>query len=49
MNTLGDNDEEEAEKQIAAREPKLQRGAAQGRRADKEPSRSSPSTSSLLA
>jgi len=32
MSTLGDNDEDEAEEQIAAREPKLQRGAAQGRR-----------------
>src|SRR6476619_6865759 len=32
MATLGGNDEEEAEKQIAAREPKVQRGAALGRR-----------------
>jgi hypothetical protein len=32
MRTLGDNDEEEAEKQSAAREPKVQRGAALGRR-----------------
>jgi hypothetical protein len=32
MSTLGDNDEEAAEKQIAAREPKVQRGAIQGRR-----------------
>ena len=32
MATLGDNDEEEAEKQTAAREPKVQRGAALGRR-----------------
>ena len=30
MATLGDNDEEEAEKQAAAREPKVQRGAALG-------------------
>src|SRR3954464_11588901 len=28
MGSLGDNDEDEAEKQIAAREPKVQRGAA---------------------
>lgn len=32
MASLGDNDEDEAEKQIAAREPKVQRGAAQGHR-----------------
>src|SRR4051812_355553 len=31
MSTLGDNDEDEAEKQIAAREPKVQRGAALSR------------------
>src|SRR5215210_8660824 len=35
MGSLGDNDEEEAEKQMAAREPKVQRGAAQGRRDEK--------------
>ena len=35
MGTLGDNDEEEAEKQSAAREPKVQRGAAPGRRDEK--------------
>src|SRR5215204_1683246 len=35
MGSLGDNDEDEAEKQIAAREPKVQRGAALGRRNDK--------------
>ena len=35
MASLGDNDEEEAEKQIAAREPKVQRGAARGRRDEK--------------
>ena len=35
MGSLGDNDEEEAEKQIAAREPKVQRGAALGRRDEK--------------
>ena len=32
MGSLGDNDEEEADRQIAAREPKVQRGAAQGGR-----------------
>lgn len=32
MSSLGGNDEDEAETQIAAREPKLQRGTAQGRR-----------------
>ena len=32
MGSLGDNDEEEAEKQIAAREPKVQRGAVLGSR-----------------
>jgi PRC-barrel domain len=32
MGALGDNDEDEAEKQMAAREPKVQRGAALGRR-----------------
>ena len=35
MGTLGGNDEDEAEKQIGAREPKVQRGAAQGRRDEK--------------
>src|SRR5580765_8115084 len=30
MGTLGDNDEEEADKQIAAREPKVRRGATKG-------------------
>jgi hypothetical protein len=35
MGSLGDNDEDEAEKQIAAREPKVQRGAARGRRDEK--------------
>ena len=35
MGGLGDNDEDEAEKQIAAREPKVQRGAALGRRDEK--------------
>ena len=35
MGSLGDNDEDEAEKQIAAREPKVQRGAALGRRGEK--------------
>ena len=32
MSSLGDNDEEEAEKQNAAREPKVRRGAALGSR-----------------
>jgi hypothetical protein len=36
MNSLGGNDEEDAEKQMDAREPKVQRGAVQGRRADKD-------------
>src|SRR5215207_8450973 len=36
MNTLGGNDEDEAEKQIAAREPKVQRGAALGHRDEKD-------------
>jgi hypothetical protein len=36
MGSLGDNDEEEAEKQIGAREPKVQRGAALGRRDEKD-------------
>jgi len=35
MSTLGDNDEDEAEKQMAAREPKVQRGATLGRRDEK--------------
>lgn len=35
MGALGGNDEEEAEKQIAAKEPKVQRGAALGRRDEK--------------
>ncbi len=35
MGNLGDNDEEEADKQIAAREPKVERGQAQGHRHDK--------------
>src|SRR3954464_8776693 len=35
MSSLGGNDEDEAETQIAAREPKVQRGAAQGRRDEK--------------
>jgi hypothetical protein len=36
MGTLGNNDEEEAEKQIEAREPKVQRGVARGHRQDKD-------------
>src|SRR5829696_2899540 len=36
MASLGDNDEDEAEKQMAARESKVQRGAAQGRRDEKD-------------
>ena len=35
LSTLGNNDEEDADKQIGAREPKVQRGAAVGHRADK--------------
>ena len=35
MGSLGGNDEEEATKQIDAREPKVQRGAARGQRGDK--------------
>ncbi len=35
MGSLGGNDEEEANKQIDAREPKVQRGAARGQRGDK--------------
>ena len=34
MGNLGDNDEEEADKQIAAREPKIERGQTKGRRSD---------------
>jgi hypothetical protein len=34
MSTLGDNDEEEAEKQIAAREPKARRGKSLGSRSE---------------
>ena len=36
MGSLGDNDEEEADKQSAAREPKIRRGAAQGTRGFKD-------------
>ena len=36
MDTLGDNDEDEAEKQTNAREPKVQRGAALGTRGKKD-------------
>src|SRR3954471_19964821 len=36
MSTLGDNDEEEADKQTAAREPKAKRGTARGQRGDKD-------------
>src|SRR3954471_7884337 len=35
MNSLGGNDEEDADTQMSARQPKVQRGAVQGRRADK--------------
>ena len=35
MDSLGGNDEEDATKQIDAREPKVQRGAARGQRGDK--------------
>jgi len=36
MGNLGDNDEEAADKQIAASEPKVRRGAEQGRRGRKD-------------
>ena len=36
MGTLGGNDEDEAEKQIGAREPKVRRGAVQGSRNEKD-------------
>lgn len=36
MGSLGGNDEDEAEKQIAAREPKVHRGATQGHRGEKD-------------
>jgi hypothetical protein len=36
MSTLGGNDEEEADKQITAREPKVQRGTVLGHRDDKD-------------
>jgi PRC-barrel domain len=36
INSLGGNDEEDAETQMSAREPKVQRGAVQGRRAGKD-------------
>ena len=36
MGSLGDNDEEEADKQIAAREPKIRRGATLGSRDKKD-------------
>jgi hypothetical protein len=36
MSSLGGNDEEEADKQIGAREPKTQRGGVQGRRDQKD-------------
>src|SRR3954449_10934645 len=36
MGSLGDNDEDEAEKQITARDPKVQRGATQGHRGEKD-------------
>jgi hypothetical protein len=35
MSSLGDNDEDAAEDQMAARDPKVQRGASQGRREEK--------------
>jgi hypothetical protein len=35
LGALGDNDEDEAEKQMAARDPKVQRGAGVGRRDEK--------------
>jgi len=36
MGSLGDNDEDEADKQSAAREPKIKRGAPQGTRGSKD-------------
>lgn len=36
MGSLGDNDEDEADKQSAAREPKIKRGASQGTRGKKD-------------
>jgi hypothetical protein len=36
MSTLGDSDEEAADKQIAAREPKVRRGSAKGHRDDQD-------------
>src|SRR4249920_1913441 len=36
MGSLGDNDEDEADKQLAAREPKAERGQAKGHRGDKD-------------
>jgi hypothetical protein len=36
MSSLGGNDEEEATKQIEARDPKVQRGSAKGQRGDKD-------------
>jgi PRC-barrel domain protein len=36
MSSLGDNDEDAAEEQMAARDPKVQRGAKKGRRDEKD-------------
>jgi hypothetical protein len=36
MSSLGDNDEEAAEEQLAAKDPKVQRGAKKGRREEKD-------------
>jgi sporulation protein YlmC with PRC-barrel domain len=36
MGSLGDNDEEEADKQLSASEPKIRRGAASGARSEKD-------------
>jgi hypothetical protein len=36
MGSLGDNDEEEADKQLSASEPKIRRGAASGTRSEKD-------------
>lgn len=36
MSSLGDNDEEAAEEQLAAKDPKVQRGAKKGRRDEKD-------------
>ena len=49
MGSLGGNDEDDAEKQIAAREPKVQRGLRRAIAGRRMPSRLSASTSFPLA